>query len=126
MNTTNTTTNTNTIEIADTDGTVTTQGLFTVEDYVEHEDGSATFSIAGSPEALQHLHQSLILQAVTNGIEHAKQKADVAIAELQALQAADKLVRYLDVWEGSDDLNYSPEVERIKNDLKDLLKKAQV
>jgi len=45
-------------------------------------------------------------------------------AEKDALKVADKLVRYLDVWETCDSLDYDPEVKEIKEELKKLLWKA--
>ena len=97
---------------------------FTVAEIAEHEDGSATYQIEGSKEDMQRLFEAFFTQALADGIKHAEQSTDVFIAQGNALKLADKLVRYLDVWETADSLDYDPEVKEVKNELKDALKKA--
>jgi hypothetical protein len=99
---------------------------FTVKEIEEHEDGSATYQIDGSKEDMQILFEAFFLQALIAGIRAAKEETEKFCAEANALEAADKLVRWLDVWEESDDLNYAPDIKAIKNDLKAKLKKAGV
>jgi hypothetical protein len=99
---------------------------FTVQEIEEREDGSAVFQIDGSKEDLQILFETFFVQALIGGIEAAKEKTDEYLAESQALKAADKLVRYLDVWENEDCFDYDPGVKEAKEELKELLKKAGV
>jgi hypothetical protein len=99
---------------------------FTVKEIEEREDGSAVFQIDGSKEDLQILFETFFVNALVGGIEAAKEKTDVYLAELQALKSADKLVRFLDVWENEDSFDYTPGVQAAKEELKELLKKAGV
>jgi glucosamine 6-phosphate synthetase-like amidotransferase/phosphosugar isomerase protein len=99
---------------------------FTVQEIEEHEDGSATFQIDGSKEDLQILFETFFVHALVGGIESAKASTETFVAQSQALKVADKLVRYLDVWETADEFDYNMGVNDVKNELKEALKKAGV
>ena len=99
---------------------------FTVKEIIRHEDGSGTFEISGTEEDMNVLFESLIVNAIVNGITYSKEQTEKFIAEADALRQADKLVRYLDVWEGCESLDYDPGVQEVKEELKRLLKKAGV
>lgn len=99
---------------------------FTVNEIIRHEDGSATFEISGTEEDMNVLFESLIVNAIVNGITYSKEQTEKFVAEADALRQADKLVRYLDVWEGCESLDYDPDIQEVKEELKRLLKKAGV
>lgn len=99
---------------------------FTVKEITEHEDGSSTFQIDGSKEDMQLLFEAFFLQALIAGIRSTKEETERFVAECDALKAADKLVRFLDVWEIEDSFDYDPGVRAAKEELKELLKKAGV
>lgn len=99
---------------------------FTVNEIVRHEDGSATFEISGTEEDMNSLFESLILNAIVSGITYGKEQTDRFISEREALRQADKLVRYLDVWENCESFDYDPSVQEVKEELKRLLKKAGI
>lgn len=99
---------------------------FTVKEIAEHEDGSATFQIDGSKEDMQILFETFFVHALIDGIKSTKEGTEEWMAERNALQTADNLVRFLDVWEQEDSLDYDPGVKEVKNKLKDALKKAGV
>jgi hypothetical protein len=99
---------------------------FTVKEIIRHEDGSATFEISGTDEDMNFLFESMMIGAITNGIKYNKEQTEKFIAEAEALRQADKLVRFLDVWEDCESFDYDPEVKQAKEELKQLLKKAGV
>ena len=95
-----------------------------VEEVETHEDGSATYQITASKEDMQKLFEAFFKRAIISGILETQESTEKWIAERDALELAAKLVKYLDVWENSDDLDYAPEVEDVKNALKVALKKV--
>lgn len=101
------------------------RGSFDVRQMEEHEDGSATFSIHAQPEDMQRLFEAFFHQALVLGVLAAKKEADDWVAGQKALALADKLVRFLDVWEQTEDFDYSPSVESVKNELKAALKNVR-
>lgn len=98
---------------------------FDVKQVAEHEDGSATFSINASQQDMQRLFEAFFQQALVLGILAAKKEADDWIAGQKALELADKLVRFLDVWEQTECFDYSPSVEDVKKELKAALKNVR-
>jgi hypothetical protein len=101
------------------------RGSFDVRQMEEHEDGSATFSIHAQPEDMQRLFEAFFHQALVLGIFAAKKEADDWMAGQKALALADKLVRFLDVWEVTECFDYSPSVEEVKKELKAALKNVR-
>lgn len=99
---------------------------FDVKEIQRNEDGSTTFEISGDEEDMNSLFETMIVHAIINGIEYTQEESDRWIAERDALKAADKLVRFLDVWENVDSFDYDPGVKDAKEELKNLLKKAGV
>ena len=99
---------------------------FTVDEIEKHEDGSATYTIKGSEDDIQRLFEAFFLHSLVLGIESAEQSTEAFTAKANALRAAEKLVKYLDVWEEVDEFDYIPSVEQVKNELRVLLKKAGV
>ena len=99
---------------------------FTVDEIEKHEDGSATYTIKGSEDDIQRLFEAFFLHSLVLGIESAEKSTEAFTARADALRAAEKLVKYLDVWEEVDTFDYIPDVEQVKNQLKASLKKAGV
>lgn len=99
---------------------------FIVEEVEKHEDGSATYTIKGSEDDIQRLFEAFFLHSLVLGIESAEKSTEAFTARADALRAAEKLVKYLDVWEEVDTFDYIPDVEQVKNELKASLKKAGV
>lgn len=101
------------------------RGSFTVREITEHEDGSATLEIDGTKEDMQTLFQAMFLEALRLGCKAANSNTGAWIAEREALRIAEKLVKYLDVWEECDEFDYSPSVKEVKENLKSLLRKIK-
>jgi hypothetical protein len=97
---------------------------FSLREVEVHEDGSATYELDAPPEKMRSLIEVMVRNILIKGIESAQGETDRWAAERDALKVADKLVRYLDVWETCDSLDYDPEVKEIKEELKKLLWKA--
>ena len=102
------------------------RGSFTVKEITEHEDGSATLEIDGTKEDMQTLFQAMFLEALRLGCKAANSNTGAWVAEREALRIAEKLVKYLDVWEECDELDYSPSVKEVKESLKSLLRKIKL
>lgn len=97
---------------------------FSLREVEVHEDGSATYELDAPAEKMRSLIEVMVRNILIKGIESAQGETDRWAAERDALKVADKLVRYLDVWETCDSLDYEPEVKEIKEELKRLLMKA--
>lgn len=97
-----------------------------VREIARHEDGSATYAIDASEEDMKKLFEIFFVSAVTEGIKAANSNTEAWLAERKVLELADKLVRYLDVWETADEFDYVMGVKDVKNELKEALKKAGI
>jgi hypothetical protein len=97
---------------------------FTVDEIETHEDGSATYQISASDEDMHLLFETFFLYALINGIQATQEKSDSWLAEREVIRQARRLVNYLDIWEECDELDYSPSVKIVKQDLKRALEKT--
>ena len=88
----------------------------------QKEDGSYVYEITGSKQDIDTMHQSILLQAIIVGIEESEKRTDRWLLKQEAIDAAEELVKFLDLWEVTDELDYTPTVECIKNNLKAKLK----
>lgn len=96
---------------------------FTVSEIQHHEDGSATYNISGTEEDMRLLFETFFLNALVTGIKATERSTNAWIAEKEAIKQARRLVNYLDIWEECDELDYSPSVKIVKQDLKHALEK---
>lgn len=75
---------------------MTDKTRFTVTLTEEHPDGSATFTLDGTPEAMKHLMESMVQQAIVDGIEAAQSTSKQFIYQSQLHKAAEYLIDCLD------------------------------
>jgi len=75
---------------------MTDKTRFTVTMTEEHPDGSATFTLDGTPEAMKHLMESMLQQAIVDGIEAAEKTSHRFTYQSQLHKAAEYLIDCLD------------------------------
>ena len=75
---------------------MTEKTTFTVTLTEEHPDGSATFTLNGTPEAMKHLMESMVQQSIVNGVSMAENSAEQFVYQANLRKAAEYLINCLD------------------------------
>jgi hypothetical protein len=83
----------------------------------EHPDGSATYTVSGSKEDMQKLFEAFFNQALSLGIESANTHLGYALAREKVLETAKQLNALLAAWETSDEMDYTPVVKEVRQQL---------
>ena len=89
-------------------------GSFNVVLAEEHEDGSATYNITGSQEAMANLFQTMISSAIVNGIKYTKENNKEFESYLKNKTAVISLLEALKKWEEDADFDYDPVVKTLR------------
>lgn len=83
----------------------------------EHPDGSATYTVSGSKEDMQKLFEAFFNQALSLGIESANTHLGYVLAREKVLETAKQLNALLATWEISDEMDYTPVVKEVRQQL---------
>lgn len=75
---------------------MTDKTRFTVTLTEEHADGSATFTVDGTPEAIKYLMETMVQKAIVDGIGIAENGTQQFIYQSNLHKAADYLIDCLD------------------------------
>ena len=89
-------------------------GSFNVVLAEKHEDGSATYIVNGSSEAMANLSQAMISSALINGIKHTEENNKRFESYLKNEAAVIALLEALKKWEEDADFDYDPVVKTLR------------
>ena len=85
----------------------------------EHEDGSATYTVNGSSEAMANLFQTMICSALINGIKYTEEGNKRFESYLKNEAAIIALLTALKRWEEDDEFDYDPVVKALRKHCSD-------
>lgn len=103
---------------------MTNFGSLEVKFVEEHEDGSATYTIEASQEALTKLFSAFFQEAVLRGITETEKQNKEWVKTHPVGAAAKELHDLLLEWETSDELDYHPKVREARLKLTEALTNA--
>jgi hypothetical protein len=95
-------------------------GSFGVKLVEEHEDGSATFEVNGSKEQMGKLFSAFFTEAIAKGIDSAEQSTQRWVLEKQIVKKAREFADLMMQWEWEDELDYDPQIRKVRVELTDL------
>lgn len=94
-------------------------GSFNVALAEEHEDGSVTYTVNGSGEAMANLFQAMVSSAIINGIKYTEDNNKKFECYLKNEPAVIALLVALKKWEEDDEFDYDPVVKTLRKHCSD-------
>ena len=92
----------------------------------EHPDGSATFTLDGTREAIQYMMESMVRQAIVDGIDKADEKTALFCLRENAIGAARYTIECLDRYMASGSRSDRLELQIARDKLSTILKSIPV
>lgn len=86
----------------------------------EHDDGSATFEVHGDKDQMGKLFSAFFTEAIVKGIDCTQQSTERWVLEKQIVKKAREFADLMMQWEWEDELDYDPQIRKVRVELTDL------